>query len=563
MQTNKPGKYTQYYEKDYDATIQWKTEHFRCKICNKILAGQGNVVQHIKKIHFPPAVISKQTEGDYFSIFEYNGKPITQDMVDLLSWKSRYGIPFSSLDSPLFKRLIRFEIPSDKTMALILNSISEQILKINMKRFSNQFLSIVADGGTIIHHKWLALGTLFQIGGHLEYNILDVYVVDQSMTSIYLKGVIESLQKQLNSINSIIVGICTDNASNFTSAFGDEIDSARDLDIIRIPCACHTVQLGIKDFISQNSILKNFKTVIKKLSEKLSHFSMEKLKKLNLNRPFPTYQSQRWNSFYYGMVYLRDEYFGTHALLREMNIPYEPIEIDPIIEAFELPYLFTKKIEGDRINLSQAYLEYTTMMKIIKNLAEAGNLYAKGLGEAIHNRMAVWVQYGKCANYFSNNGINEFQKNYKSIQMTNRSNDQNMLFDEKLRLEIYIKNLVNQIVGIWPKFIDRRPTIGDLVIEILNKAEIQNYDSDKYLNYNELCEIIGVSNALDVLEVSKRLVALPPTEAACERIFAQMRELTTSNMSRLETKNLRSQLIMCYYARQTLAKDIPNIPNCK
>lgn len=80
--------------------------------------------------------------------------------------------------------------------------------------------------------------------------------------------------------NFEIVGSCTDNASNFTKVFMEEEDNddITPLGMVRVSCACHTVQLALGDLLDEDKYFKELINIMKTIPHKLMYIKKMKLR---------------------------------------------------------------------------------------------------------------------------------------------------------------------------------------------------------------------------------------------------------------------------------------------
>ena len=77
--------------------------------------------------------------------------------------------------------------------------------------------------------------------------------------------------------------------------------------------------------------------------------------------------------------------------------------------------------------------------------------------------------------------------------------------------------------------------------------------SHKYVTKYELDQFFPTIKTEDIVvfnDFINRIACLPASEAASERIFAEMRELFSEKSTNLDPKTLREELIMNYIVRQ-------------
>lgn len=171
--------------------------------------------------------------------------------------------------------------------------MADQIIESNFGLTDNKNISLIFDGGTILRSKWIAFGYLHHTDISLKYQILKVQLFDKKCTSDNIKKIIQEISEKVKiEHNGRIVGACTDNASNFTSVFLDEdeqYDDITPLGIVRVSCACHTVQLALKDFHDENEYFQDLVKIMNTVPLKLLHKKQQEIDDLGLTG-FPPIQ---------------------------------------------------------------------------------------------------------------------------------------------------------------------------------------------------------------------------------------------------------------------------------
>lgn len=154
------------------------------------------------------------------SDFTYRGKQILKATENILIWKATHGIPMRALNDSLLTDLLQPDtIKSDKTNQLILNEICKQIVEQNYQKARQKSISLIMDGRTVNHTKWLAIGYLFRTSDNVNFQVLDILVFEKT-TSAKIKDEIERISSIIkDNYNGKIVGCCTDNAANFKKVF--------------------------------------------------------------------------------------------------------------------------------------------------------------------------------------------------------------------------------------------------------------------------------------------------------------------------------------------------------
>ena len=223
---DKSRRIREMYSKVSDQDTQGP-QTFKCKICGQV-GLQSNIIRHIRTVH-PETIdtpyVADLSDGKYNFIYKTRRREtkIDPELVLLLLWKCRYGISYNAITSPLLRTAfnIGITVPSEKKLAKMVHQISNQILNRNFKLFSHQSIAITVDAGTVISQKWLAIGALYSADSKPKYQILDIYLQEEQLTTTNLLQFFLNLIEDLRKLDIFIVGVSTDNAANFVKLFGE------------------------------------------------------------------------------------------------------------------------------------------------------------------------------------------------------------------------------------------------------------------------------------------------------------------------------------------------------
>ena len=520
-----------------------------CKICNKSYTQQSNVCRHISLIHqnlidSENKVKEKDNEED---LFLYNSKPISNHLLQLICWKNTHSISMKAIVDPIFKNLFQFSIPSEKTLTAIQNSIATQILEKKFKKCQNKCFSITIDAGTVIGCKWLAIGALIPIASQVQYNMLDVFTCTESLTADYLVQILQNLKEKLKNYDSEIIGVCSDNASNFKKVFGLEYSDI--LKMLRIACSAHTIQLAVHDFIEKFQF-DNIVKILKFLSSQINLMTKKQKQEKQL-QSFPNIQPQRWNWVFKGLDYILKNAEAVEDFLTNNQIPFPYFDILQLKLILEPIDVFTTDVEGDSITLSKVYILYKKMINELKKLQE-DNSKACGLIRIIKKRFKKTgsLDIIKIVYYSSYKGIEYFQKKYvEPLKSANSVEKSNIIEKKQAKIE-KIQNIIYNISKFWPEE-EKNYTISiaSLFTEMLVSFIVPEEQTQIYPKFIELKNLF-TSGGFRLFTFIQKLNTLPATEAQSERIFATMRDLLSDNMTNISCQTLRNMIIISYYARE-------------
>ena len=538
------------YRKHYNSNKNQTPYQFSCHYCEYESPYQGNMIKHLKNHHADILDVITPDTG-HQGIFEHKDHNIPGFVSNLLLWKCRYGISIRALKDPL-ANLNHLDQYSREELSEMISSIATQIKEIHMKRYKGRYISITLDAGTVHHEKWLAIGAIFPIGNETDFNVFDVFVRPESITSESLVQDIKVLQEQLKQQNTKIVGVTTDNASNFVKTFS--LEFVDELHIFRISCSAHTVQLALKDFLNSTEELYNIKDLIKSLPQMINSLSRTELRRNNLNT-LPTWQEQRWNNFSYILNAVISQYNSIQQLLTpEQRENFDQTKLTILYEALWDVTIFTNQIEGDTTNLSTLYCAYKHLKQ---KLIEKNTDYSLRLLQEIEARFhsTANIQIAKLVYYCTNKGIEKVRIKYEKATQTVKDdkNEEQERLDACQAYFLFQEKILSICDLFSPYWTDLEIASGTKLRNLMSKF-LQEFvpdptSSDEFPRLNEISYYFkDFKHAQYFYDFLTRLKTLPASEGHSERIFSKMRRLFNDNMSRLSSEMLRNELICAYYA---------------
>lgn len=128
-----------------------------------------------------------------------------------------------------------------------MDAICEQIIKQNYNSMNDPNVSLILDGGTVFHTKWLGIGKLARNNFEMIYQFLDVLVFAKSTTSA-IRECINNIAGKFRWQRRSVFG------RYFIEKDGNE--DFMPFNIMRVSCACHIIQLVFKDLYDDKLLLK-------------------------------------------------------------------------------------------------------------------------------------------------------------------------------------------------------------------------------------------------------------------------------------------------------------------
>ena len=527
-----------------------------CTICSRVFRFEANVCRHVREMHMKIENDEAHQEQKGEHLFTYKTQEGTQKIIpkstqEVLEWKNKYGISMRAICNPAFKKIIKDPeaVHCRELMTKMQASIATQMLEKNFCFFKNNVISIIMDGGTIIHSKWIAALGYF----NKETRLLDLWIFEESCTIKNIVSQIKNLQAKVSSYRMKIVGACTDNGANMRGCFyntiGNNLSPFCIKDILRVSCACHSMQLIIDDFLERDDDFKKLVSMLSDFPKKLSHLTEQKIKDLGLTG-YPPVQPQRWNSIHISLQYVLknievlSKEFGDAMLFRDGDYF---LQIEEVLAPL---HNFTTNLEGDSNDQSDVFIQYRILRGKWIALQRSGNPNADKLLKLLDERTknTIDIKLSELAYFFSCKGMNEFAEKYPYYP-------EHMAGDPEIRKKISLRHLkirklnekLIQVCAIW------NLDFGIVSGLWSDLTQQKNEYSHKYLTKIDTMQFFPDDKAEELvvfMDFVDRIACLPASEAASERIFAEMRELFSEKSTHLSPETLREELIMNYGVRK-------------
>lgn len=529
---------------------------YECKLCGIECTKQSNICKHFKNFHS----INEQE----LSIFTYKGKPISLSTEKILIWKCSHGIPMAALcDKFLIDLLPPLTLKSDKTNQKILDEICEQIVNMNYSKSHGKSVSLVLDGGTVNHTKWLAIGFLYRTLEMVKFQILDVKVFCKA-TADDIKYEIDLIANRItHQYKGKVWAACTDNAQNFCKVFLDNKNSLDEdfipLSMIRVSCSCHTIQLALKDLKKEDKYFRQLIKKMKTIPSKISFLTRKELQKLRITS-FPPLQKQRWNSVFITLSYIITNVGSISSLfsLDEVGC-FDMFELLRLQKELRPVYEFTTQCEKDDFNQADVYIEFRALESKLEVL---NTNRSKKLLSLIRKRFTntADLDLSRLCYFTTNAGIKEKRDHFPHISLANidpYDQKTKKMYDDELH---FIQGFEKTIKKICSKIkLNSRIVLKSFEL-MMNHYEPPDNDIHQFPSASDLERVISKYSSekesyIDLAQFIEILQVLPSSEAGAERIFARMRDIYNKKQTRLSPKSLRSNLIVSFYEYQERPPD--------
>ena len=501
----------------------------------KNFAYQSNTIVHVKK-HFPKKAVTED-ETDFFHKTDKGCRRITEFEVNLIEWKSKKAIPWNAIDDDNFRKLVSkpTSVPCRQTLTTLQKELSDQMSEKAYSEWAGQVISICLDGGTILHNKWIAVNGFGTGGAGVRFNLIDIIVMKDSCSIDNIIQEIIKIRQKLSETGTIICAASTDNAFNMIGCFNNTIKNRNTKyikDILGLSCSCHTGQLVLSDLSKSDGTYSKIIDELKKFHSDVNSIDVKDMIKANLPG-YPTIQVQRWNTYHDCIIYIIKNYDTLSKLLPNNYIIQNIKTVKQIEEAIGPIHDFTRALESDQADQSDVFIQSRIMIQKWKE-KENSNPQSKKLISLFNDRCrdTMDIQISEVAYYFSSSGLKEFSEVYNFKDKSTERVSKLRELQKKIKIicdiwgfdTIQITNGFDEITKHTQLFSFKYPTLAELnPIETLNDTQIE-----------QLHEFI------------KRIMTLPASEAASERVFAAMRDSYNVQMMSLDEKSIKSSLIIYF-----------------
>ena len=433
----------------------------------------------------------------------------------------------------------------------------------NYSKAQGKSVSLILDGGTVNHTKWLAIGFLYRTLEMVKFQVLDVKVFSKA-TSDDIKYEIDLVANKItNKYKGKVWAACTDNAQNFCKVFLENKNTLNEdfvpLSMIRVSCSCHTIQLALKDLKKEDKFFKQLVKKMKTIPAKISFLTRKELQKLRITS-FPPLQKQRWNSVFITLSYIITNVGSISSLFSLDEIGcFDMFELLRLQKELKPVYDFTTRCEKDDFNQADVYIEFRALESKLEILKTNRS---KKLLSLIRKRFTntADLDLSKLCYFTTNAGIMEKRDRFPHIPLSNidpHDEKSKKIFDDELH---FIQGFEKTIKKICSKINLNSKKILKSFELMMNHYEPPDDDIHQFPSPSDLERIISKYSSekksyIDLAQFIEILQVLPSSEAGAERIFARMRDIYNKKQTRLSPKSLRSNLIVSFYDYQERPPD--------
>jgi hypothetical protein len=448
----------------------------------------------------------KQFLSNYWSsnTIQRNNNDIQVIKSQLFQWIAVKAIPLTSIYCDTFscfvKSLTQLELPLNKRN-LRQGVIDYANSLVNKDRHSiPQYYSILTDGATKAHKIWTGVIT-FHNGNISFQDIIHV----QNQQSITIATELSKIINRLRAQNIIVVSIVNDNAMNERAILEEShsycIQQQTNLPIVRVPCSAHTINLAICDFLHETHLMKKVLEIYSKIG---NHFNC------------PTFIKCRWFSIYDIVLFIEEHITQISDLFKRQRYHdsmdcLQTINWNLLIETLKPVITFLHLVERDSAKLSDIFPWFFSCQHQLESMYNQWFNYPEIMEDKLLKRFTStheW-QYVTTTFFLTPKGVVHFNRFDPSLQSIYFNIIAQTIERNAAQLNLPTNSLKNQVTTFlstkWPE-IDS--------IDFWNSVE----------QIFRLCHI-KVDDHLELIEIGKRLIQFPSSEAAVERLFSHLRYL--------------------------------------
>ena len=361
-------------------TLKSNKLYFYCSFCNhwySMCCTFGNVKSHIKSKHLINKHKGREINLDQIdNINDSLNVEIPEDIDKLISSKFKSmilktGRPFSLVQNPDMKNVLKF-LGTRQNLTEKCDQIANEI-KIKMKfiLLSSSFISVAVDEWSdLTKRRFLGLTARCLHDGKIQTFFLSLTKIE----AIHLNGRelnnIFNMALEKYSLNEKVMAAVSDNCNLMQNSFSYS-------NILRLPCACHLMNLLLKAFIRPSeNLIQEITSACRCLKTSVCYTAL----KDDFNEPkLQSYTEIRWVSLYKSIKSIQKsrDSIETYYLVEEHN--EKPVKfkftqkhwdfMDRIIPVLKVYKQAVKILEGDSFGMISLVLSSFNKIKVtIENL---------------------------------------------------------------------------------------------------------------------------------------------------------------------------------------------------
>lgn len=513
--------------------------HFFCSQCKKwftIHNSTKNIKRHAK-IHIPELVSEKDMNKNENSFFtKEQEKYINEKIISFII----FGTQTFQYVENFYLRSLSSSLPNRNKITKIL----EKVCNLTIEEIKSKL--IYSSSNSLTFDEWSSksnvpyLGITVRSFINLEYHDFFLDLIEINSETASSSNLAIEVRKSLEKYNidtESIVSVTTDNCSTM-------ISTCDILNLFRIPCVCHLLNLIFKEFVEKiSTIINPFFELVSFLtrSNKYTIFvNNQKIKKV------PSYTNVRWTSFCKTVLILLEtkEHILSFCLRENREVPNESEwkKLSLLKRLCEQYVDIVKFFEADQFGASGYFLLYIDIIR----------------DKFIELKKTVFQQGAKCAR----NKIKELQKKhsnfwntiapaalllnpslpYNNLLTPNEvSQAKSFIIGKMKKYEVKQTKSQNQYPEYMKKYYEN--------IETIQKAPLQKILDERNLNLSTETLKKFWFEKIDTNEKSLALVAIDIlgaviTSVASERSFSRGRLVVNEQRTRISSDHANQQMIV-------------------
>lgn len=476
---------------------------YACGICHQYIISKKDLIRHECLPRFARTCF-------------YNSAKTMQCLLKLIAYNN---YAYASITSPVFKEFVEsfnrgFKIPSEDKLKKLMHEYAENIQTHILQKLQNRVVTLLIDGATKANRRFEGI-ILWTVERLYFYSLEELPDFKTQTIAGRLRNIIQFLRN--NFIN--VVAICSDNASNNKALFSpSNPNNILDLDIFRIPCVAHVINLAISDLIENpiwSAFYKQIETVLKSFTKA------------------PKLSSVRWCSLFYALEYLYKKVqinaipAAIEEIVTRINMTYN---LDSLNEISKIISNLMKKVEGDSVALSSVFPLFSqTISKL------------NGIEHPLAHHFSILLKN----RFFNTEGMCLACLSY-ILTFPGYIYAKNLIDDDLKEHIIYSSTQAINMFSVAKHYDSETVTlaISGLRYYLENDIPFQT-NVPSYIFWQHVREDINFPKNLRIFSyIAFELVQIPATEAPVERIFSRLSGVLTPLRRSTVTSKLNDLMIV-------------------
>ena len=472
-------------------------------------------------------------------------------------------IPINATQSTTFRKLTKTSFSSETIRNKIIN-YAQELKNYTKTMIKNKFVSIVIDGATITTSGWYCVG----LSTNSRVYYYDCYHLANGTTRCITEQLEEIISEIEAATGAKVIGACSDNASNVSNVFdplcNESIIQLHKRYIIRVSCQAHTANLVLTSYEKNDTEFSQLRSRIRKFVRELHNTKIHEL--LGIPTRCPPIREQRWFTDYIALDWICKYHHEIDNGFKNI-VQLMPCSRNPITNSwFELRdalaplYFFTTNVECNMVPLGRSYELLTILKEKLTTLSGQGNTHAQKLLKFVIERWTTTADEPllKLAYLLRTNNLLKWREKFNNAEKQTVGSD-----IEQSNIDFFnmLKEEAAEIVTLTIKYAammgynleEAKDEIKYLIHYAYPKYQLsphnfwhELYTEAKFIKTAaERQEIILEEERIKyTAEFFSKMLSLPSTEAYCERVFKNMRELFSFNRQNCADDLIKAQTII-------------------